>query len=409
MELRINRLPTFTAPDIKPLARANLGDISSGVDAYESGVGLGKSLAAPLVGAAETISYESSPRGQAEKEFLEKKNKLAGLQIDEAIANQGKRKPQLQEVGGGLFAVDISPEGTVTSKEVIPRTAAKAERAETVTGKDGTIYERIGGQWKPVVKGKEEAQIPEGFVPKRVTKDGVTFEDPTAPSSGAANRQSTEETSEGKFRITYDAKGNIINRVKIGESTKGAAGKALTASSLQKLGDQVELARLAGEASQKIASLEDSDIGPIDATVNKFVGGNPKFNDAIQSYSAVRNQILKLRSGGAVTPSEAERLLEELGSPTQFSEQRFRSNMESFAARMAQDAENRLIDSEESGYKVPENLYQTLGVKKPAKSKPTAGTAPQSEEIIEVATKEEAAALPSGTRFTFQGKPYTKD
>lgn len=147
---------------------------------------------------------------------------------------------------------------------------------------------------------------------------------------------------------------------------------ALRPDAIFKLTEFKNLSDLAQVASDKIEKLPDSQLGPVDSRAKDLsqwaLGVDPKYQEAMQSYNAVRNQILKLRSGGAVTDGEAERLLSELGTPTQ-SDGVFKLNLKGFAAQQRNNTDNQIANLKDSGYDLPENLLK--GTKSDAAQKAT--------------------------------------
>lgn len=83
------------------------------------------------------------------------------------------------------------------------------------------------------------------------------------------------------------------------------------------------------------------------------VGASPEYTQMSSMFSGVRNQILKARSGGAVTPQEADRFIEEIGSPTSGD---FAQRMEFFSAQRRREYLDKLQAYREAGFEIPSSL-----------------------------------------------------
>jgi hypothetical protein len=92
--------------------------------------------------------------------------------------------------------------------------------------------------------------------------------------------------------------------------------------------------------------------GRVQAGLAAF-GQSPDFTQMNQAYSGVRNQILKARAGAAVTPSEAERFLQEIGDPYAGD---YAQRLETFTSQRRKEYLDKLQAYQEAGFEIPRSL-----------------------------------------------------
>lgn len=177
-----------------------------------------------------------------------------------------------------------------------------------------------------------------------------------------------------------------------------AGGVKLKPSDLMKLSEQKTLSQLAGKAADLIEGLPDGMLGPMDtrwnSAVSATIGGDPKFMHAMTAYESVKNQILKMRSGAAVTENEMARMLKEVGDPTS-ADSTFKQTLRSFASQTTLGLRDQLHAIKESGYELPESLADLMAGGSP-------GASPGSQ------TSPPAAARGTGEFRVAQGVRYEK-
>lgn len=112
--------------------------------------------------------------------------------------------------------------------------------------------------------------------------------------------QATENLADGRFRVTYDSEGNIVNKVKVGEAPE----KAPTAFQSKSAGFANRLDH-SGKVITEMENLGSSEIG----VLTQFAPNILKSEDRQRLEQAQRNfvnALLRLESGAAIAPSEFE-------------------------------------------------------------------------------------------------------
>lgn len=120
--------------------------------------------------------------------------------------------------------------------------------------------------------------------------------------------------------------------------------------------DLVEFKNLVELGSKALSTTREDLYGPIEGRYEagkSYLGMSPDFTTMNQAYSGVRNQILKARAGAAVTPSEAERFLEEIGSPYTGD---YAQRLESFTSQRRKEYLDKLQAYQEAGFDIPQSL-----------------------------------------------------
>jgi hypothetical protein len=118
----------------------------------------------------------------------------------------------------------------------------------------------------------------------------------------------------------------------------------------------VEYKNLVELSSSAIASTSDNLYGPFQGRLEagkSVFGASPDYTKMEQAFSGVRNQILKARSGAAVTPSEAERFLQEIGDPFRGD---YGQRLETFTSQRRKEYLDKLQAYQEAGFDIPESL-----------------------------------------------------
>jgi hypothetical protein len=107
---------------------------------------------------------------------------------------------------------------------------------------------------------------------------------------------------------------------------------------------------------QALTAVRPDLYGPIDAPLGALgasVGMAPDYTKMNQAFAGVRNQILKARSGGAVTPQEADRFIEEIGTPMAGD---FGDRLQLFTVQRKGEYMNKLQALQDAGYEIPDSL-----------------------------------------------------
>lgn len=118
----------------------------------------------------------------------------------------------------------------------------------------------------------------------------------------------------------------------------------------------VEYKNLVDLGTRAIETTQPNLYGPVAGRVQAGLaafGQSPDFTTMNQAYSGVRNQILKARAGAAVTPSEAERFLQEIGDPYAGD---FAQRLETFTAQRRREYLDKLQAYQEAGFEIPRSL-----------------------------------------------------
>lgn len=118
----------------------------------------------------------------------------------------------------------------------------------------------------------------------------------------------------------------------------------------------VEYKNLVDLGTKAIETTSPNLYGPIAGRVQAGLaafGQSPDFTQMNQAYSGVRNQILKARAGAAVTPSEAERFLQEIGDPYAGD---FAQRLETFTSQRRREYLDKLQAYQEAGFEIPRSL-----------------------------------------------------
>lgn len=118
----------------------------------------------------------------------------------------------------------------------------------------------------------------------------------------------------------------------------------------------VEYKNLVDLGTKAVEKAKPNLYGMIDAPIQAglaAIGQSPSFTEMNQAFSGVRNQILKARAGAAVTPSEAERFLQEIGNPYSGD---FGQRLETFTAQRRKEYLDKLQAYQEAGFEIPKSL-----------------------------------------------------
>lgn len=216
-----------------------------------------------------------------------------------------------------------------------------------------------------------------------------------APQPSASSIKTTVRTlpDGSQQEVIFDNKGNEISTIQKGiEKTKQNTLKPSDITKISKLGQN---ARLINEAASAIEALPEGDLGPIDARVNQLFGGSPAYNEALQKYNYVINQIRNELFGSALTKTEQESFEKMAATPTDFSEARFKQNTRGLANLINEALNSRVKELEQTGYNVPNEL-QSQGMQGPIQL-----TAEQAQQALT------SGQLKAGDKVVIDGVPYT--
>ena len=120
--------------------------------------------------------------------------------------------------------------------------------------------------------------------------------------------------------------------------------------------DLVEFKNLVQLGAKALETTSENLYGPISGRIEagkSYLGMSPDFTTMNQAYAGVRNQILKARAGAAVTPSEAERFLQEIGDPYTGD---YKQRLESFSSQRRREYLDKLQAYQEAGFDIPQSL-----------------------------------------------------
>jgi hypothetical protein len=126
---------------------------------------------------------------------------------------------------------------------------------------------------------------------------------------------------------------------------------------IKEIGELTDYKSLVDLGATAIGSITSEDLyGPVRGRVNPAIAstyGYPDYTKMMQAFSGVNNQILKARSGGAVTDQEAERFRAEIGDPNSND---FPDRMKMFTAQRRREYLGKLQVLRDSGYDIPDTL-----------------------------------------------------
>ena len=120
--------------------------------------------------------------------------------------------------------------------------------------------------------------------------------------------------------------------------------------------DLVEFKNLVQLGSKALETTSENLYGPVSGRIEagkSYLGMSPDFTTMNQAYAGVRNQILKARAGAAVTPSESERFLQEIGDPYTGD---YKQRLESFTSQRRKEYLEKLQAYQEAGFDIPQSL-----------------------------------------------------
>lgn len=149
--------------------------------------------------------------------------------------------------------------------------------------------------------------------------------------------------------------------------------KKLPIKSAEDLADMKSIIDL---GQRVIGEISPNLYGPIEGRIQAgmaSLGMSPDYTRMSQMFSGVKNQILKARSGGAVTPQEADRFMEEIGTPTSGD---FGQRMEFFTQQRKREYVDKLQALQDAGYDIPDSLkFSTSRIGTAQGAQPQAGQA----------------------------------
>lgn len=206
-----------------------------------------------------------------------------------------------------------------------------------------------------------------------------------APTPSSSNIKTTVRTMPdgSQQEVIFDNQGNEISAINKG--TAKTQKNTLRPTDIAKISKLGVNAQLLNEAATAIEALPERDLGPIDARVNQVLGGSPAYNEALQKYNYVINQIRNELFGSALTATEQAAFEKMAATPTDFSEARFKQNTRGLANLVNEALNSRVKELEQTGYNVPESLQTDI----PRRA----------NDDIPTLSPEEAAKQPSGTTF----------
>lgn len=126
---------------------------------------------------------------------------------------------------------------------------------------------------------------------------------------------------------------------------------------IKEINDLSEYKSLVDLGKTAIDSITGEELyGPVRGRINPLIAstsGYPDYTKMMQAFSGVNNQILKARSGGAVTDDEAKRFQAEIGDPTAND---FPDRMKAFTAQRKREYMTKLQAFRDSGFEIPDSL-----------------------------------------------------
>lgn len=213
----------------------------------------------------------------------------------------------------------------------------------------------------PQIKGAPFAAVADGKPQMFQSTDrGVVPIPGLSPQTSASNIKTTTRTlpDGSQAEVIFDNNGNEL--AVIPKGTAKTQKNTLKPSDITKISKLGQNAKLLSEAAAAIEALPDSDLGPVDSRVNKWFGGSPKYNDALQRYNYVINQIRNELFGSALTLNEQQNFEKMASDPTDFSEARFRQNSRGLSNLINEALNSRVKELEQAGYNVPDNLQSNV-------------------------------------------------
>lgn len=218
----------------------------------------------------------------------------------------------------------------------------------------------MGNQIDRPGAGETITQNPRGEVTRHIAEPEAPTVTELAKEGIDGTNLSAAERTKALARARTEAREAALNKE-----------KTMPASAVDKMAALQEISDLSKKMLIQIAPLKSTDIGPLDSgvipAVKQFMGVSPEqgmapnskgYNDAINTYNTVRNIILRARSGGAVTPSEAERMLAEIGDPVKRAGT-FQQDIANFVRNRMTDVDAHKEAMRQAGYNVPQPAAQT--------------------------------------------------
>lgn len=169
------------------------------------------------------------------------------------------------------------------------------------------------------------------------------------------NRRRGEDFAnrEKLLKLSLDAKAKQ-------QAEKASKGRPVPVSAAEKTA-QIDVLR--GLLDEVRNDYDSSFVGPLQARAGRVsqvtgLGASEKRGRFLQNLASVRNQILQLRSGAAITPQEASRLLQELPDPNR-SDVDFSVAMSNFDNSLRRIQEARAKALKDAGYNIEEREDMT--------------------------------------------------
>lgn len=246
MRLNIQKQQTAQMPDIRPLQYINFLAPSSGVEAAARGAamapdlsGLGESIANIVNANSDEAKEERAINKELRQADLEQKHEALAdanfsrdlrkeiveneVELKKEALKNAKLNNQKAERGLGVDAMEL-PTKAESNAIDLEKKKMDLEASKEEAARNKELRSFAEGSGEP----KAEMVSPGVYRINKGKYAGMLYDLDTRKFSKPEQEKTIQETVElddGKYRVTYDSKGNVLNKAKLGESSKGAAGQ----------------------------------------------------------------------------------------------------------------------------------------------------------------------------------------
>jgi len=351
-------------PDIlKGLDMGDVGKVGK-YDAMSRSELLGAGLAGKRIQAEELAKQAAE---EAHRRAIELKGTPTGGEIHKregtkAVARQHAKNPKLKErFYGNVNIEDANPAVLEAINEQVKAAQKEIDSINLSESGETAVY------------------FGEVYIPKFRKLDREIKE---AAASGKEIDQAQLDLlrDKGNTLVTFYSTHGRKAVPKDVESLVGNAAKIPTTPVIRSLTDAHDSAVLAEDIARDIVALKDAvgedamlkkvgifdrPVAEIQKTLGLFVDSKQfqKIEKLIQKSQGLNNIVLKIRSGAAVTESEAARFLKEFADP---SRQNYFTALQNFAENERNKARMALKTQQDAGYVFNKNLVDAIGAEEAA-------------------------------------------
>jgi hypothetical protein len=274
-----------------------------------------------------------------------------GIQFNiEGPETKKQRELQMQnaELNARILQRSLEKEDPMARGQQIDESLGILNDPESTQGQKSAAYARLGelGGTRMV---EGVGQVPVAIPEQDVDQYLATRTESMANRLAAINQRIQDAKSQGNMALASALESTRDMQFKSAKEN----WKKLPIKSAEDLADIKSVIDL---GQQALTAVRPDLYGPIDAPLGALgasVGMAPDYTKMNQAFAGVRNQILKARSGGAVTPQEADRFIEEIGTPMAGD---FGDRLQLFTVQRKGEYMNKLQALQDAGYEIPDSL-----------------------------------------------------